>query len=78
MKLTEREIRMFQNLAKISEGAILAEYLDRLTAYICDIRNLDGISNAERLNISRVMKEYVIDKLKLNNPDKSKDKNPYV
>lgn len=78
IKLTEREILMFENLAKVNEGKALADYLERLTTYICDIRNLGELSNAERVNISKILKDEVIDRLRLVNPERSKKNSEYI
>lgn len=39
MKLTERDLELFKALSKSAIGTDLADYLQRLEAYICDSRS---------------------------------------
>lgn len=47
MKLTEKDIQMFDSLRKSDVGASLAEYIGRLESYVCDIRSWGPNDSAE-------------------------------
>lgn len=80
MNLTEKDIKLFDNLSKSNIGRYLVDYLERLNDALCDIRNMEGVEEVKRqarLEFSRLLNEYLIRKIKVGNEAKNTNLNPY-
>lgn len=77
MKLEQKEIEFFKNLHRTPVATSLVDYLSRLSNHICDSRNWDTlkIENKEVANSSaKVIKDFIIDRLRIQNPPKEGQK----
>lgn len=78
MKLTETEIDFFKSIHKSEVATQFVSYLERLSNYICDSRNWDSLNIKDKEianSAAKVLKEMVINKVRLQN--KSKDFQEY-
>ena len=76
MRLSEQEVAMFEGLQKSALGPKLAEFLERLSDDLCDIRSMSSPtpeSLQETMRLCEVLKSEVIDRIRLTN---KKEHNP--
>jgi len=67
----------FQNLMNTETGRWLAEYSERVTAKVCDVRYGGDMSAEVRRAVAEVIQTEFIDKIKLQNVKKKKKLNDW-
>ncbi len=83
MRLTDRDLKLFESLSKSHTGKALIDYLNRLNDWLCDVRNMDGIEETDRkarLEFANLMENHFIKKIQLSNEkklDKKKELREY-
>lgn len=78
MKLTEKDIKLFQSLNSSETGRSLVDYLERLSSWICDIRNLKDEDAPLARSIGNFIKINIIDQIQLlNQPKKRPEPNQF-
>lgn len=73
MRLTNQDLRLFYSLSQTDTGKSLIDYLIRLNAWLCDIRNLKGVSEAERqgrLIFAEAIENHFIREIRISNEKK--------
>lgn len=77
METNEKDIKLFELLHGSQQGDMLVDYLERVKAWVCDVRNQSTLSNQERIGLTQVIDEFLVSKIKLVNPKKNV-KNEFV
>lgn len=73
MRLTDQDLKLFENLSKSNVGKSLIDYLTRLNNWLCDIRNMEGVEEEKRLarlEFANIMENHFIKKIQLSNEKK--------
>lgn len=84
--MTEQDKKLFELLRAGQTGGMLADYLLRSLADLCDLRAVTfapgskeyEIDTAARIHAAKFVQKHVIDQLKLANELKSTDNNQYT
>lgn len=78
MKLTEQDIEMFKSLYGGNLGRQLSDYVERLKHYLFDPNTLTEQNLNSRKEAVKIIDEYLIKKIQLQNPNKTTDLNEYT
>lgn len=74
----EQDIEMFQSLNASPTGKFLIDYLERVLAEVCDVRQYGEMDNKTRLMIEKIIREKIINRIKVVEKHKSKNKFQYA
>ncbi len=76
MKLTEKDLSMFESLQGTSLGSALTDYLLRLQAYVCDSRTWAENEDKTHANkVAAIIQGELVNRMKVR--DNNKEKPPY-
>lgn len=70
MKITDQQVEMFKSLQNTEVGRLLAEFLDSFCDAICDIRNMEDLTDdarKARLAMTKLIEDEIIIRLRLSN-----------
>ena len=84
--MTEQEKKLFETLKTSQIGGQLVQYLERVLADLCDLREVTfapgtkeyEIDTAARIHAAKFVKKHVIDQVQITNELKSTDNNQYT
>ena len=63
--------KLFESLNQSETGKNLVKYLEELCSKICDVRKMGNLNNEQRLELEKLIRSELIDKIQLRNPKKS-------
>ena len=79
MRLTDQDKELFRILGNSETGKVLAEYCERLVDSAYDSRNWkDGDTKETADMASRLIKEFLVDKIKIQTQPKVVNPNNYI
>lgn len=81
MKLKEQDVNMFKVLSQSELGKNLVEYARRLSDHLCDARTFGELSEQEfkaRLRATKILEEFIVDKIKLSDQPQRVELNQYA
>lgn len=79
MKLTKQDNEMFKMFHNSASGDNLIDYLERLTNHVCDARHWsEGDTKESSVHASKVIEEYLISKIRLQNTKKETNPNQFT
>ena len=71
MKLTENDVRYFQQLSKTETGRYLADYYKRVIDYVHDSRGWDeGVTRESAGQAGKLIQELLLDKIRPGQADR--------
>ena len=70
--------RFFESLNQSETGKTLVDFLEDFCGKICDIRDMGTLTVEQRLELEKLIRKEIIDKIRLVNLPKRSDTNEYA
>lgn len=67
MKISEKDVQLFKELKTVGITTSLIDFWDRLSSWVCDIRNMEGLTNEDikaRSAVINLIEEHWINKMR--------------
>ena len=70
--------KLFESLNKSETGKRLVEFLEEFCGSVCDVRKMGSLTVEQRVELEKLIRREIIDKIKLVNEFKDLNPNEYL